>query len=230
MSKPNLDRYHYYLAQHFVPTTNPNTAITATPWTPELARNLAALLLAPPLLTLIIDTATKRLEHSLLRHFPELSHIWVFTGPDSATNKLQRRQKRVLHTSFLLPVLLRWPGWWVFRLHVWQCVGVVFAAVLVAEIGLVLALEGLVWYLWIAQRLMVATGWLPMENRRFVHGHEGRAPPVKLPPVVRGNSLAHVTPMRPRPRSRRAETWVGWFVRLLSVGLVRGTAVSVSLC
>ncbi|CAK1365824.1 unnamed protein product [Cercospora beticola] len=143
----------------------------------NFVQNTCALLLGYFYLQAVRNITNKIADHILLTSFPNLSSHWSIVPDGQSSSRLQDTQNYYLRLAFLMTGLLRWPGWYLFGLPLFECVRNVITLYTICQlliVGFLLIIHGLTW---IGLDLAALTEWKPSapndnnsrKDRKVVH-------------------------------------------------------------
>ncbi|GIZ47843.1 hypothetical protein CKM354_001092300 [Cercospora kikuchii] len=136
-------------------------ATTAGSGLHTFVQNTCALLLGYFSLRRERDFTNKIADYVLLTNFPDLSSRWCIAPGGQRTSRLQDTQDYYLRLALLVTGLLRWPGWYLFGLPLFECVRYTIILYTICQlliIGLLLIIHGLTC---IGLDLAALTEWKP---------------------------------------------------------------------
>lgn len=115
---PDITDTRYHFLRAVEEATTPDAGLH------DFVQNTCALLLGYFFLRTVRDFTNKIADYVLLTSFPDLSSRWSIVPNGQSTSRLQDAQNYCLVLACLATGLLRWPGWYLFGLPLFECVSV----------------------------------------------------------------------------------------------------------
>ena len=185
-------------------------------WTPELARLVIVLGICASVMHFTEKLATRIFVNVLLRSFPLLAEKWCFVRAPAVRTRLRTAQLATQTLCGVIPLLMRWPGSRFLHLSLWECMWKTTQAYVYVQIGMVILLVSINWFIRIGHEMALKAGWVacplsPTKDFEYFVDHAGNTPdrvfaqmhgpywgespgvrPVKrqVDPIIQGTSLS----------------------------------------